>query len=283
MISRRPCFSASPTARLKLAPLAALLAAVGLAALLAAVALAAGCGATGPAGSSGGKPASAAAPINAPALSPTAAASSSPSSGASPSATSVTPPRFAYSVATLSHARRAAMIRSGAWSPRCPVSLDDLRLLTLSYWGFDGRDHVGRLVVNRDAVAAVASAMGHLYRARFPIRRMVTVEAYGANDERSMRADNTSAFNGRFVMGSTVWSQHAYGRAIDVDPLENPEIDRGLVYPSNAARYVDRTLGLPGMIAPGGLVVRAFAAVGWGWGGAWRSPKDYQHFSATGT
>ena len=175
------------------------------------------------------------------------------------------------------------MIRSGAWSPRCPVSLDDLRLLTLSYWGFDGRPHVGRLVVNSDAVAAVAGALERLYRARFPIRRMVPVETYGASDERSMRADNTSAFNGRFVMGSTVWSQHAFGRAIDVDPLENPEIDEGLVYPANATRYVDRSLGLPGMIAPGGLVVRAFAAVGWGWGGAWHSPKDYQHFSASGT
>jgi hypothetical protein len=116
----------------------------------------------------------------------------------------------------------------------------------------------------------------------FPFAAWLPVEAYGASDERSMRADNTSAFNGRFMMGSTVWSQHAYGRAIDVDPLENPEIDQGSVYPANATRYVDRTLGLPGMIVPGSLVVHAFAAVGWGWGGAWHSLKDYQHFSASG-
>lgn len=175
------------------------------------------------------------------------------------------------------------MIRSGSWSPRCPVSLDDLRLVSLTYWGFDGRPHVGRLVVNRDAVAAVAGAVGRLYRARFPIRRMTPVDAYGASDERSMEADNTSAFNGRFVEGSTVWSQHAFGRAIDVDPLENPEINNGAVYPTTATRYLDRTLGLPGMIDAGGLVVRAFAEVGWAWGGSWHSLKDYQHFSATGT
>lgn len=175
------------------------------------------------------------------------------------------------------------MIKSGSWSPRCPVSLNDLRLVTLTYWGFDGRAHTGRLIVNRDAVTPVVAALRRLYEIRFPIRRMMPVDAYGANDERSMRADNTSAYNGRFVEGSTVWSQHAYGRAIDVDPLENPEVRDGAVYPKTAGRFVDRTLGLPGMITAGGLVVRAFAAEGWGWGGYWHSPKDYQHFSETGS
>ncbi len=165
------------------------------------------------------------------------------------------------------------MISSGAWSPRCPVSLDDLRLVTLTYWGFDGRSHTGRLVLNRDAVTPVVDALRRLYRERFPIRRMVPVEAYGASDERSMRADNTSAFNGRFVEGSTVWSQHAYGRAIDVDPLENPEIQDGKVYPATAGRFVDRTLGVPGMIVAGDGVVRAFAAEGWSWGGLVALPQ----------
>jgi hypothetical protein len=175
------------------------------------------------------------------------------------------------------------MIRSGSWSPRCPVSLDDLRLVSLTYWGFDGRAHTGQLVVNVDAVTPIVTALHRLYDIRFPIRRMVPVDAYGASDERSMEADNTSAFNGRYVEGSTVWSQHAYGRAIDVDPLENPEIKDGVVYPKNAGRFTDRSLGLPGMIGPGDAVVQAFAAVGWGWGGSWHSLKDYQHFSATGT
>ena len=175
------------------------------------------------------------------------------------------------------------MVKSGSWSPRCPVPLDDLRLVTLTYWGFDERAHTGHLVCNRDAVTPIVNALHRLYAERFPIRRIVPVDAYGANDERSMRADNTSAFNGRFVEDSTVWSQHAYGRAIDVDPRENPEIKDGKVYPKNAGPYVDRTRGLPGMITAGGPVVRAFAAEGWGWGGYWHSLKDYQHFSATGT
>ncbi len=142
---------------------------------------------------------------------------------------------------------------------------------------------MGRLVCNRDAVTAIVGALRRLYEARFPIRRMMPIEAYGASDERSMEADNTSAFNGRFVEGTTVWSQHAYGRAIDIDPLENPEIKDGRVYPKKAGRYVDRSRGLPGMITADDLVVRAFAAQGWGWGGSWHSLKDYQHFSATGT
>jgi len=248
------------------------------------VAGAAGCGAT--------------APQNAPTLSPTATANSTPSSAVSPAAApavspaatptpastpAATPARFAWSVTTLGPTRRTAMIRSGSWSPRCPVALDDLRLVSLTYWGFDGRPHVGRLVVNRDAVTAIVGALRRLYRMRFPIRRMVPVDAYGASDERSMEADNTSAFNGRFVAGSSVWSQHAFGRAIDVDPLENPEIRDGKIYPTTAGRYADRALGLPGMIVAGGPVVRAFSAVGWSWGGSWHSPRDFQHFSATGT
>ena len=242
----------------------AVVAAVAVAAIAIAVA---GCGATAPQTSASAQlsaPATATSSAAAvtPPVSPAATASPAPSSVASPSAA---PTPFAFAVAPLYSARRAAMIKSGSWSPRCPVSLDDLRLLTLTYWGFDGRPHVGRLVVNRDAVAAVTGAMGRLYRARFPIRRMEPVEAYGASDELSMEADNTSAFNGRFVEGSTVWSQHAYGRAIDIDPFENPEIDASRVYPTTATRYVDRSLGLPGMIDPDGFVVRAFAAFGWSW------------------
>ena len=239
---------------------------------------AAGCGATAP------QPAApATAPPTTSALSPSAAPSPGASSAVSPTPAPALPARSAWSVANLSPARRAAMIRSGSWTLRCPVALDDLRLVSLTYWGFDGRPHVGRLVVNRDAVDAIVGALHRLYLIHFPIRRMVPVDAYGASDERSMEADNTSAYNGRLVAGSTVWSQHAYGRAIDIDPLENPEIQDGKVFPTTAGRYVDRTLGLPGMIVAGGPVVRAFAAYGWGWGGSWHSLKDYQHFSATGT
>ena len=163
------------------------------------------------------------------------------------------------------------------------MALGELRLVTLTYWGFDHRAHTGRLIANADATTALVGVLRRLYDARFPIRRMVPVDAYGASDERAMEADDTSVFNGRFVAGTTSWSQHAFGRAIDLDPLENPEIKDGKVFPTTARRYVDRTLGLPGMIVARGVVARAFAAAGWGWGGAWHSPIDYQHFSATGT
>ena len=154
------------------------------------------------------------------------------------------------------------MIAAGTWQPGCPVGLDDLRLVSVSYWGFDQAPHTGQLVVHRDAAPAIVSALRRLFAARFPIRRMELVDRYGADDERSMRADNTSAFNGRKVPGTDTWSQHAYGRAIDVNPLENPEIADGEVDPPQAAPYVDRSQRVKGMIHAGDVVVRAFAGVG---------------------
>jgi hypothetical protein len=171
-----------------------------------------------------------------------------------------------------------------SWHRGCPVGLDDLRLLALTYWGFDGEVHVGRLIVNRDAAGPMLRAMRSLYRLHFPIRRMQLVDAYGAVDDRSMAADNTSAFNCRFVAGTSHWSEHAYGHAIDINPIENPYADSdGYVSPPTGAPYANRTLHARGLIHSGGAVVKAFAAVGWGWGGYWDWPKDYQHFSAGGT
>jgi hypothetical protein len=207
-----------------------------------------------------------------------ATATSTPT--AAPSATAAP---FQSSISSVDSATRAAMLASGSWKPGWPVQIDDLRVLTLTYWGFDGRTHVGKLMVNHDVATDVVTAMHALYDARFPIRRMELIDKYGADDERSMAADNTSAYNGRKVPGSTVWSQHAYGRAIDIDPLENPLIQGGVVDPAAAARYVDRSLKAMGMIHAGDVVVRAFAAVGWPWGGYWHSLKDYQHFSQNGT
>ncbi len=169
-----------------------------------------------------------------------------------------------------------------SWRPGCPVGLGALRAVSLTYVGFDHRSHQGTLILNADAVTAVVGAFRALFRAHFPIRRMAPVEAYGGSDERSMAADNTSGFNCRRVPGTTVWSQHAYGRAVDLDPLENPEVSGTLVDPPSARRFANRTLHLPGMIYHGGTAWRAFAAQGWHWGGDWRSPRDYQHFSATG-
>jgi len=170
-----------------------------------------------------------------------------------------------------------------SWKPGCPVGLRDLRVVTARHWGFDGREHTGRIVVHRDVAADVASVLRSLHGARFPIRRMVPVDAYGASDFRSIEADNTSAFNCRYVEGTNRWSEHAYGRAIDLNPIENPYVSGGKTSHRASIPYVDRTPCRRGMACPGNAVLRAFERVGWGWGGDWSgSTKDYQHFSASG-
>ena len=193
-------------------------------------------------------------------------------------------PAFQGRAERIDAATRARM--SGvSWHPGCPVGFAGLRLLTVTHWGFDARVHRGRLVVNRDAAAGILQAMRSLYRQRFPIRRLRLVDAYGADDHRSMAADNTSAFNCRFVAGSDgVWSEHAHGRALDLNPLENPYVtESGYVSPPGGAPYIDRSRRAKGLVHRGGPVVAAFAAVGWEWGGNWPWPQDYQHFSATGS
>jgi hypothetical protein len=170
-----------------------------------------------------------------------------------------------------------------SWRPGCPVPLKNLRLIKMSYWGFDGSAHMGEMVLNKRVVDDVLGVFRKMFDAKFPIRRMRLVDAYRGDDDRSMAADNTSAFNCRKVTGGSDWSQHAYGWAIDINPVENPYISRsGRVSPPNGAKYADRSRRAKGMIHRGDVVYRAFRSIGWGWGGNWRSIKDYQHFSLTG-
>jgi hypothetical protein len=169
-----------------------------------------------------------------------------------------------------------------SWRPGCPVPLRDLRAVRLTFWGFDARAHTGTIVVHRDVAAAVARIFRRLYALRFPVRRIVPVDAYGGDDFRSIEADNTSAFNCRPVAGLSRWSEHAYGRAIDLDPLENPYVSLGRTSHARSRRFLDRDARLPGTIHAGDAVVRAFAAEGWGWGGVWSGDRDYQHFSSSG-
>ena len=186
-------------------------------------------------------------------------------------------PPFEHSVARLTPAQLPHSWRSG-----CPVSPTRLRRVRLTHWGFDGKAHSGSLDVHAAGVQDIIEVFRKLYAARFPIRRMRPVDAYGADDDRSMAADNTSAFNCRLVAGTRRWSAHAYGRAIDVNPVENPYLAGGRVQPSAGRAYLDRSKVRPGMAVRGGILVRAFAAVGWSWGGRWRGTPDYQHFSASG-
>jgi poly-gamma-glutamate synthesis protein (capsule biosynthesis protein) len=191
-------------------------------------------------------------------------------------------PAYRANVTRLPDGVRALMSGS-SWRPGCPVGLDDLRLVRLTYRGFDGEIHWGRLVVHRRWAKPIASVFQRLFEARFPIHRMRLVDRYGADDMRSMKADNTSAFNCRYRNGvCCTWSEHAYGRAIDINPVENPYVGSWGVSPPDGEDYVDRSPIRRGMLARRDAVWWAFHSIGWEWGGDWTWPIDYQHFSATG-
>lgn len=208
-----------------------------------------------------------------------APAPDSPSPPPSPAAESPQGSEFNGTIAAIDPSRL-----THSWREGCPVGVGDLRLLAVDYWGFDGGVHTGELVLHRDQASRVMTAMRRIFDARFVIERMELVDVYGGDDDRSMVANNTSAFNCREVAGRPgVWSQHAYGRAIDINPVQNPYVSSsGEVSPPSGAPYVDRSKRLPGMIHSGDAAVRAFSSIGWGWGGAWSSSKDFQHFSSTG-
>lgn len=195
-------------------------------------------------------------------------------------ATGATRP-FRASVDRLSATERAGMTPS-VWRPGCPVSLGSLRALRVSHIDFRGRLRTGTIVVHRDVAGEVVDVMRRLYVARVPIRRMVPIERFGGSDFRSIEADNTTAFNCRFVDGTRRWSEHASGRAIDINPIENPYVSGGRTSHRASIPYVRRSPARPGMATNGAALVRAFDAVGWGWGGRWRGVKDFQHFSESG-
>ncbi len=212
---------------------------------------------------------------------PPSASSPAPSAAptsATPTPARTEPPKFS---AKVSRVTRDQVRHS--WRPGCPVPLDGLRMITMTYWGFDDRPHTGRLVVNKDATDAIITVFGRLYGWRWPIYKMEPVDAYKGDDYDSIEADNTSAFNCRPATGSSHWSQHAYGRAVDLNPRENPYLSSdGTVAHKNARKFAKRPVHAPGVINPGDRVVKAFRQVGWEWGGYWTGIKDYQHFSEGG-
>jgi hypothetical protein len=166
-----------------------------------------------------------------------------------------------------------------SWRPGCPVGPESLRRLTVTHVGFDGGDHRGVLVVHADWADELVAVFAALHAARFPIERMEPVDAYGGSDDASGAANNTSAFNCRAVTGGTGWSRHAFGRAIDINPVQNPYLTAaGLVLPPGSASFATDRSPRPGVIVEGDAVVDAFDAIGWRWGGRWSDPVDYQHF-----
>ena len=183
----------------------------------------------------------------------------------------------------------AARMRGGTWRPGCPVPIRELRLLTLSYWGFDGQVHRGPMVVNARVAKGIEWVFRRLFRARFPIEDMALARPYRPklNPNPNTRASITDGFNCRVVVTAAgpgaAFSMHSYGLAVDVNSLQNPYVTTGGRTGNRFARqYVDRSKHLPGMIREGDVVVRAFRRIGWQWGGNWPGDKDYMHFSANG-
>jgi D-alanyl-D-alanine carboxypeptidase len=189
--------------------------------------------------------------------------------------------RFKATVRPIGPAVRARM--GATWRPGCPVPLADLRYVTVSFQGFDGRPHTGELVVHQRVADQLVSVFARLHQARFPIEEMRLVTTADLRAPPTGDGNNTAAFVCRRARKQTRWSAHAYGLAVDLNPFQNPYRRGDLVLPELASAYLDRDRQRPGMIRPGDVVTKAFAAIGWSWGGTWRSPTDHMHFSATGS
>jgi hypothetical protein len=175
-----------------------------------------------------------------------------------------------------------AVLARSSWAADCPVKDTDLRYLTVSFRGFDGRAHTGELLVNVKAAEPLVTVFRQLFADGYPIERMHITSAAGLNAPPTGDGNTTESFACRPVRGAKSWSQHAYGLAVDVNPFQNPYHKGAVVLPELASSYLDRGTVRAGVIGPGGPVVKVFAAVGWKWGGDYRSLKDYMHFSANG-
>jgi hypothetical protein len=177
----------------------------------------------------------------------------------------------------------ADVLARSTWEPGCPVRADELAHVLLTFWGFDGQRHTGELLLNRSVAADVVAVFRRLYAARFPLEQLAIASQADLEAAPTGDGNGTGSFVCRPTTGSTsTYSQHAYGLAIDLNPFQNPYTKGDLVLPELASSYLDRDRVRPGMITPDGVVVRAFASIGWTWGGTWQALKDYQHFSQNG-
>ena len=173
-----------------------------------------------------------------------------------------------------------------SWHPRrgCPAR-KNLSLLRIPYLDYAGTERRGEMIVAKSVAGDVLDIFAELFKEGFQIAGMRPVYTFEGDDNKSMAANNTSAFNCRAVTGGRRLSEHAFGRAIDINPIENPYVRRGRVVPGagrDYARPKKREEKIRGLIRSNGIVVKAFKRKKWKWGGNWRSAKDYQHFSRSG-
>jgi hypothetical protein len=198
-----------------------------------------------------------------------------------PSVDVLPPPADGRFAGTVTSVPADVVVRS-SWQPACPVTLDDLRYITVGFWGFDDRPHTGEMIVNARFADRVVEVFRQLFDARFPIEEMRVIRADEIEAPPTGDGNVTTSFVCRPAVGSGSWSRHAFGLAVDVNPFHNPYVKGDLVLPELASAYVDRTNHRPGMIQPGDVAVDAFAAMGWPWGGNWNTLLDYMHFSDNG-
>jgi len=174
------------------------------------------------------------------------------------------------------------VITRSTWTEECPVTRSELAYLNVAHYGFDGEFHTGEMIVNAAVAEDIVGVFEKLHAARFPIEQLKVTTQEELDAPPTGDGNGSGAFGCRPAVGSSAWSQHAYGLAVDINPFHNPYVLGELVLPELATSYLDRNQMLPGMVFDGDVVVEAFSEIGWAWGGNWNSLKDWMHFSQSG-
>jgi len=193
--------------------------------------------------------------------------------------------QFNYNISPINTHTKKRMIQGNTWKKECPVSLSNLRYMQVNHWDFNGNTITGELIVHKDVADELVYIFEELYNIGYPIHKMTLISDYKGNDWQSIEADNSSAFNCRAVTGNKKkWSKHAYGKAIDINPIENPYISRsGHISHKASQKYRKRahttnTYADRAILLKNDQAVKIFKKYGWKWGGDWHTIKDYQHF-----
>jgi len=192
---------------------------------------------------------------------------------------------YQSSISNITPDIKKRMLKGNSWRKGCPVSLNNLRYLRVKHKDFRGKEVMGEIIVHKEVSTEVTEIFETLYEDDYPIYKMRLVSDYKGNDWQSIEADNTSAFNCRQATGSKKWSKHSYGKAIDINPIENPYIARsGRISHKESLQYRKRvhkkdTYAGRAVLLKNDKATKIFRKYGWKWGGDWSKVKDYQHFS----
>ncbi len=192
---------------------------------------------------------------------------------------------FEASISQITPQIKERMVKGNSWKKGCPVALEELRYLRMKHIDFKGEEKTGEMIVHAEVSDEVIKIFEALYDAGYPINKMRLVSDYKGSDWQSIEADNTSAFNCRKATGSKNYSKHSYGKAIDINPIENPYIFRSRKSSHKAStpylkrKRTDKSVSQKAMLLPDDNAVQIFKKNGWQWGGDWSGVKDYQHFS----